>query len=193
MFQQNIGKVYYEEAFYHERMTYFLDFFLFQRPVESQDSGDSSPSLTPYLYFLQSEYCEGKILPNLVIEQLHSLQFFKHSVFEVCKIRPEKMIVKDLFDEKKIEIKPQHLSGFQGFFKGDILQGFVFPIGSLAYLSKGIIVHPKEVASPIKGNIKKLKKSGEFHDFSFLAKIAKYNASYLRHRQISPKKVYQLT
>ncbi len=188
-FQQIIGRVFHDEPFYHERMTYFLDYFTFQRPLIG-NLRENDNLMTPYLKFMQSDFLKDGKLPQRVIDEFSLLEKNRHSIFQIVKIQDIKMTIKDLVTGLKSHILPRDYGSFQGFNKSDILQGFVFDPEGRARLSTGVIIHPSEVARTIKTRLTKSRKTQEFEEIHFFAKLARQNAHYLRHRNICPKKVY---
>ena len=190
-FQLLTGRIYHDDGFYHEWMSYFLDYFTYQRPIQGS-LRENAAGATPYELFIQSNYLDEKRLDESLKGTFRELKGFVHSLFLVLKVSKGQMLIKDIFSNEKYEIAGEGRLFFYGFIARSVLQGFLFIIKDRAYLSDGIIFHPRPVTPAIKKATKDTKKQGK--DLrKLLIHLAKHNLTYVRHRQIDPKKIYRST
>lgn len=172
------GKVFYDDEFFNQRMSYFTDFFLFQRPLAV--ANPALAGMTP----LQA-YCE-----LFVMDQAWPLKDVRHSLFYVQKVKEQEMQIIDLLCDDKYTITKRENETFRGVAKKQVFQGFVYVSGSRNLLSRGLVFHPKEAVSGIKKFLKKVRKERGFDEMNFLARLARQQLRQLRHRHVDPKLIY---
>lgn len=185
-FQALTGRVFYDDSCYHQRITYFLDYFVFQRPVSKNNQ-----IITPYSSFLQSPfYLGGSNMTQGNKENLENLQNFQHSIYMCKKVNDRKIILKDLIHKTKNEVFTHEDHSFNGFPSKSIVQGFIFELNHRKLISSGIIIHPPGSASFIKKYIKKTLKEDPHNKMKILTQLARKNLDLLRHRNIDVRKIY---
>jgi len=167
------GKIFAEDDNYHQRIYYFLNHFVFERPL------NSFTRTTPFLEHLES----GK--GGLAIEG------FTHSLFKILKVKPDHIFLKDLFTEKKMRIDKQQLEVFEGIAKGDVFQGILLHQGAVTYLSRGLIFHPVRSHKIILNLLKQERKSQRFGKDQILFALARQQLKHTRLKHVDPKIVYQ--
>ncbi|MEZ4743070.1 MAG: hypothetical protein R3B45_11585 [Bdellovibrionota bacterium] len=186
-FQNRSGTAFYDDQFYNERMGYFLDYFIFQKKLNFTGAGHP---LSPLEAFLSSPYIEEAGLSNNTKTILYDLKKYTHSAFLVMKSAEKKLVVKDLFTKKKIEILGQGIHYFQQYSRPVIFQGFLFNFLECNHLSNGLVIHDFETNKYILKNIKKVCASDiDWLDELFL--LGKQNLTYTRLRNITAKAAYQ--
>ncbi len=184
-FVQLTAKVFYDDAFFHQWTSYFLDYFCFQRPLHGPDD------LTPYQHFMNSNLFTSQAFAPQVGLQFADLEKYRHSVFKVLRKYKKNLLVLDLFDKKKIEITGADEQQFLAMIKGSNLQGFVFHLGEFAYLSLGMIIHPKEVVRIIQKSAKKAQGNAKT-ELAILGSLAKSYITAKRLPKVDIKKLYQI-
>ena len=172
------GKVFSHEEWFHRRMSYFIDQFVFSRVLEIKD--DKFKSQTPY-----EAYKKDPNLPTL------SLKSFRHSFFKVTKIGLKTMNLKDLLQKKKHVITSRPNETFQGVEKGHIFQGFFYDLGYVKFLSRGLVFHPKKSHGFLEKCIKKHLKSETKDEAKFLSLAAKAQLKTLRHPHVAGLTIYK--
>lgn len=187
IFQENSGTIFSEDDFYHERMGYFLDYFVFDKNI----SDDQEKPKTPFDNFLKSSYITNSELPTKTIKVFEELETYTHSIFLVLKSNSKKLLIRDLLTNQKIEIQGQGRKFFEQFSKPVIFQGFVFSFSNSNHLSKGLILHDREANKYIQRNLKKAKRSENFQKLSELFRFGKQNISFIRLKNITAKAAYQ--
>src|SRR5690606_37505465 len=111
------GRVFHDDFFYHQRMSYFLDYFTFVRPIQGSLRENDQGS-TPYKIFMASPYLLENQASELVCRRFAALENFRHSLFQIVKISKNRMVLRDLLDRQKFEIRSDNRIFFQGFTPG---------------------------------------------------------------------------
>ena len=188
-FHRLAGTFNFDDSFYHERTSYFLDFFSYQRLLDLRDfQGEAAQ--TPLSVFLRPGAMDVLGLPDRVTNSFSELAGYRHSIFSVVKVQADACIVKDLISKQKIEISGQGQSFFRQTPKSLIFQSFVFSFNGRNHVSRGIIFHNNEAAKYIKANIKAAAKSENFSETNLLFLLAKQNLSFTRLKRINAKTAY---
>lgn len=183
-----MGKVFYDDPFFDTRMSYFLDFFLFERPLDS--TACHSVSLTPFQAFLDSSiFFNGKFDPNFM-RQCFDIGATKHTLLEIMTSSPIEITVCDLVERKKLKLTPRTGMTFEGLKKKAIIQGFLTPFGRRVYLGRGVLFHEKEVSPIIKANVKRLSKLDRPDYMALLGDLAVRQLRFLRQRKVDIKSLY---
>ena len=184
-FQFLTGRVFHDDPFYDQRMSYFLDYFVFQRPVSKEKN-----SATPYHVFLQSQFLKERDIHPHKLEQLKELTSFVHSLFSIKRKKKSSMVVKNLFNNEVIELFDGFNQSLAGFSSGSVIQGFTFNLAGKYILSNGILLHPKSVTRTISKIVRNHIKSNNSSNIKILSSLAKKNLNIQRHRHIEDKKIY---
>jgi len=184
------GRIFPDDYFYHQRIAYFLDFFTFQRPVQGKFRENDQAS-TPFKKFVCSPFFNAKNLTEVQQKKFYDLANFRHSLFKIIKVKKSKLGLKDLFAEDKFEVSdPLNKILFQGLPPNSVYQGFIFNINEKIYLSQGLLLHPASASRIIVRSVNKLKKDPPFNQMKYLAKLAKQNLNYIRHKKAEAKTIY---
>lgn len=181
------GKAFTADPFYDARISYFFDYYLFERPQERDGI-----RATPYQhYLLRLE--QGLIAPQSedVESALRALADFRHGLFQILKVSDKSMLIEDLVAKKRFQIRPKANEIYTGLEKRNIFQGFVFPAGDIAHLSQGIVLHPNRVSSLVKRHLKLHKKAASSPVLSLLFKLGSLHIRHLRHKHVDPKTIYK--
>jgi hypothetical protein len=168
------GMIFHDDESYHRRMSYFIDYFLFIRPLVHLDP-DNPP--TPFALYRDKH-------PQTTI------QSYTHSLFKVLKIQSTGLVLKDLCSDDKIRIQKQSDELFDGIAKSDVFQGFVFHMDEAPVLSHGLIFHPARSHRLLVKALKETKKQGLFDRLTFLAQGARLQLKHARLRHVDPRVVY---
>jgi hypothetical protein len=168
------GMIFHDDESYHRRMSYFIDYFLFIRPLTQLDPIQPP---TPFALYRDKH-------PETAI---HS---FTHSLFKVLKIQNTGLVLKDLCSDDKIRIQKQSDELFDGIAKSDVFQGFVFHMDDTPVLSHGLIFHPVRSHRLLVKALKEGKKQGRFERLTYLAQSARLQLKHARLRHVDPRLVY---
>jgi hypothetical protein len=190
-FFSEMGKSFSDDSFFDARMSYFFDWFVYERPIAGAHGQATYGGPTPYAAFCRQVEAKGIELPEATARRLAGLGQFRHSVFEIAKVQETSMIVTDLIQGGKISVTSKGNEIYRGLEKKNIFQGFLFELGDLNHISQGLVLHPQRVAGQIKKRLKVAKKSPEFAAKAELSRLASTQMRHLRHRHVDPKTIYQ--
>jgi hypothetical protein len=171
------GKVFDDDTFFHQRMTFFIDYLLFIRPV-SYTRNSTTSLITPFEIYGQ-ETPEAKI----------PFTFTKHSIYEVVRIRDGFAECVDFLVERKLRKTLKLDEKCHALRKGDLFQGIIFENANTT-ASYGIILHPSESIRLIKKFLRNECKRPDIVIEEVLAKLAKIHLKAERHAHVKPKKIY---
>lgn len=174
-YYETMGKVFPEDDFFNGRMSYFIDYFLFERTIESDASERRG---TPFQLYTEEN-------GDSIIQKV------THSVFSVYRMNDQGLIIRNIVNGDKFRIAPNQTSTFEGIERKDLFQGFLYHLENGQDLSRGLIFHPRTGHSGIKKYIKVQQKKGELEMPIALSRFARQQLHYLRHPHVSPKVFYQ--
>jgi hypothetical protein len=170
-----------ESEVFEMRMTQFLEWYLFSRPL-------ADVGLTPAQYALQLEDFQMTSEERPAFE---NLAVIRHSLFEFLKIRGDDIHIRDLFLDKKIVI---HHSPIRiGFNRDEIFDGRLIPEGEEYHFSRAFAFHPGDASKYILSEIKKLKKGGAdtIQDReALMLRLLKMRYKYEQYRHLKLDYVY---
>ncbi|MFK7873203.1 MAG: hypothetical protein AB8C84_08540 [Oligoflexales bacterium] len=178
-----MGKSFYDEASYHARMAYFLDYCSFARPVADEYTAQGR---TPLEDVLENAPIREHISDEN-IKKLKILREYRHSLFGVEKVQKEGIIVRDLLeDQEKLFLRKNWAGNIGGYSKGCVLQGFIFPIEGVWQMSNGVLEHPKVAHNWIVKKIKESKKLKDYRQMRILSEFARkhLNSGRWRHENV---------
>jgi hypothetical protein len=174
-FYQLMGKVFPDDDFFNRRMSYFVDYFIFNRPVPHHKDLTETPF---QMYRAQNSLSEGDI------------QSATHSLFNVSRVSDQGLVIRDLIAGEKYRIARGAQSSFEGITKKDLFQGFLYDLGTTKLLSRGLIFHPPASHALIRKELKSELKKDSFAVEPLLSRFAKQQLRHLRHLHVNPKVFY---
>jgi hypothetical protein len=174
-----MGKAFPEDPFFHRRMAYFLDYFLFERLVDIIGSPYSGK--TPFeIYRSEAPSCR----PGW------EMTSFRHSVFQVGRFLPLGFIAEDLMSGVKVTISRKQGERHDGLRSKKLFQGFLYGMGERYVLSRGLIFHPERAARLVGKEVKAAKKSGGLDRPRLLSRLARQEIRCLRHPHVDARLIY---
>lgn len=188
-FFQMTGKVFPDDYFYHQRISYFLDFFTFQRPIclNSEDLHH----YTPFNRFICSSFFDQENFSEHIQRKFYDLANFRHSLFKVIRIRKSGFTLKDIFSDENIDIlDPSRKLLSQRMPLNALYQGFIFNLDNTIFLSQGLFLHPPSATQIITSTVNKLKKSPPLNQVEYLTKLAKLQLNHIRHPKLKTRQIY---
>jgi hypothetical protein len=174
-FYKETGKIFPEDECFNERMSYFIDYFVFQRPI---NTSDIYRGLTPFHSYL-------KFKADDAIKQAH------HSLYQIRRHSVSQITIEDLINKETFVLKQNSNTSFEGLQKKDLFQGFLYHTQTALVLSKGLIFHHHQIHRLIKNHLKKSQNAGNFQREYFLSRLAKIQLGNIRHAHIKPKYYYE--
>ncbi|MGE0171514.1 MAG: hypothetical protein AB7T49_01965 [Oligoflexales bacterium] len=172
------GKVFPEDAYYHARMSYFLDYYVFQRMLESTDP--EYRGLTPFQAFSRhQDDCSGSKC---------GISNFRHSLFRVHRLGSD-LTIKDMLTGQKYTVLKRENETFEGMAKKTLFQGFLYINEESSFLSYGLVAHPGDCDKVIQNYLKAAQKAF-VDEITILSRLAILHLRFLRHPRIQPKTIY---
>ncbi|MCH8327707.1 MAG: hypothetical protein IID15_04180 [Candidatus Marinimicrobia bacterium] len=142
--QKLTGEIYEDDKSYESRMAMFLEWYIYDRVLaESQ--------MTPL---------ESLIKENRNGWSRHELEIFEgfirniHGMFLVKKVRDDSIIVLNMFDDEKYEVKEEQ--GKLIFNKNDLFEARLMPYENAYYFSGNFCFHPGKALKFIKKEVEKV-------------------------------------
>lgn len=175
-FYWKTGKVFTYDDCFNTRMSYFIDYFVFERVLETDHKKFSSK--TP----IEAHYLAGNC---------RIINTFRHAIFKILKVTQDNLTVRDLVRKDKILISARKDESFTGIEKGSLFQGFVYFLQKENILSKGIFFHPSSCSRFLTKTYRKSLKIEPLYESKFLSNAAKSNLKAGRHPKIHSLKIYQ--
>jgi len=171
------GEVYEDDKSFEIRLAGFLDWYIFDRPLEgikktpAQAFYDSLDSSTPKE---ERDIYEG-MLSTI------------HSIFQIRKFVETGVYVKDLFYKKEYFIEERRSIGFS---EKDILEGRLIPFRGRYYFTEALYAYPREVGRFIKGEIEKARKAGKSIT-GLIQRFSQLNLKFERYHRIDIREIYK--
>ena len=176
---QRTGEVFEDDKQFEMRMASFLDHYLFDRL--RPESGK-----TPAQEFLESRSAAED--PGEVAA-FRSFTETVHGLFEVRKIKPGMVRLRELFGGKEFDVtERRHTVGLE---KGDILEARLIPFDGALVFSAAFCFHPRDATRAIKKEVKRRKKvMPDVPPVELTWEAAKRSLKADRYRQIAVDKIY---
>jgi hypothetical protein len=177
---EKAGVVYEDDREYDQRMSIFMDWYLFERDLPGVD-------LPPVKYFFR------KNKERFTDEEL---QVYKdlcntiHSVFRLKRFSlfGRDLIVQDLFTKKTFRVKDA--SHKKGFTKGDIFEARLIPFKGRYEFSMGFCFHPIEMEPFILSEIKKVRHQDKGRQTRLILQLASMKLKHTRFQHIDIRHIY---
>ena len=167
-----------ENIFFEMRVTQFLEWYLFSRPL-----------ITNLKTPAQSAVTETKISKtDLEVIQFQNLAQLKHSLFEFQKIRGDDVFIKDLFTGEKILIQKSPIQ--IGFSREEIFDARLFLDGDQYQFTRAFAFHPVEATNYILSEIKKVQRADFVLQDVLMLRLLKMRYKYEQYRHLKLKDVY---
>jgi hypothetical protein len=168
-----------ENSQFEMRMTQFLEWYLFTRPLDGKGESPVKHAFT------SGEFKFGETEAGA----LEALAGTRHSLYEFLKIRGDDVYIKDLFTGKKLVI---HGSPIRvGFSREEFFDTRLIPNGEDNFIfAKAFCIHPEEASKFILGEVKKLKKSEPVLQEALMLRLMKMRYKYEQYRHLKLDHVY---
>ena len=144
-YQKISGKIFEDDKSYETRMSSFLEWFTFDRPLNNSIK-------TPLQKYMDGQWEslseEDRGLCENISRSINGL-------FVLKKVKPDLVVVLELLDDKKYQVKEKQ--GEILFNKGDVFEARLVIFGDQFFFSDNFCYHPKETTGFIKAKIKELR------------------------------------
>jgi len=172
------GEIFEDDRSFETRMASFLDYFVFDRVLPQVGK-------TPAQAFLEESLGAGE--QELSIRR--GLLQTRHSLWEVRKLAPELVRLRDLFTSKDTDVYERRQPA--GLKKGDLIEARLVPVEGRWVFSPAFCFHPVEAKKPIAREIKRLgKESPGFKPRDVIWAAAKMRLKWERYRNIAVTDIY---
>ncbi|MCX6115958.1 MAG: hypothetical protein NT027_00300 [Proteobacteria bacterium] len=175
------GKCFPEDDFYQIRMSYYLEIAVLAHFVEIK-----SVKLTLVSHYFAIHTSELKVLAKWSL-----FASSRHSLFQVLRTSPSKIIVKDICYNAKHTIYTKSGETLKYFEKDSIFQGFIFLSGHSAYMGQGMIFHPKTTNKFLHKFIRQRLQVNENIDLEFLQQLALAQFRFSKMQHVDAAQVYE--
>lgn len=178
-FFDQTGEVFEEDPFYEERLTNYLEYFLFDRSF----NGESSAMV----------FYRDSVAKNLDGQDMETLEAFCHpihSVFSVKRLIPKKhiMVLEDLADKARYEVTERR--SLVALSKGDIFEARLIQKAGITFLMDAFVHHPPEARSYILKKTKQMRKKGDENFLTFMMTLQKLWMQCQRYSHLGAVKIY---
>ena len=175
---QRTGEVFEDDKQFEMRMASFLDFYLFDR---KRPGSGRTPA--EELHALRAA------AKDPAVEAFKSFTETLHGLYEVRKISPGTIRLRELFSAKDYDVtERRHPVGLE---KGDILEARMIPFDGALVFSTAFCFHPREAVKAIKREVKRRKKElPDLPPSDLTWEAAKRAMKTERYRQIAVEKIY---
>ena len=167
-----------ENSSFEMRMTQFLEWYLFARPLKGGP-------LTPAQLALQTDDFKMADEERPFFENLANS---RHSLFEFVKIRGEDIYVRDLFLNKSIVIRGSPIR--IGFSREEIFDARLIPTGEEFSFSRAFCFHPEDAEKYISAEVKKLRRASREEQEALMLKLLKMRYKFEQYRHLKLDYVY---
>ncbi len=174
------GVVYEDDQEFEQRMSIFMDWYLFDRDLPGID-------LPPIRYYFR------KNKPNLSDEDLNiykDLCSTIHSLFRLKRFTwgKDALLVQDLFSGKTFRVTDPEIN--RGFSRGDIFEARIVPFKEGFEFSRGFCFHPVEMESFIMREIKKVRFQEKTRQTKLILQLSAMKLKHLRFNHIDIRHIY---
>lgn len=177
-FFDRAGRVAEGSEKFETQMNAFLDWYLFDRPLNREE-------IAPVKLFVLEKV--EKLEPN---EQgfFRDLTETIHSLFEVLKVKNSEIFVRDLFDREKYVVDETEIN--MGFSKGDIFQTRLIQFKDSLVFGNAFVFHPKESRSFVLKEIKKIKYMDNKQRLKLMHRLAVMKLKLEQYPHINVENIY---
>ncbi|MEL6544019.1 MAG: hypothetical protein AAFQ82_05300 [Myxococcota bacterium] len=178
---ERTGELFESDASFERRMASFLEWYVFDRKVESD-------GLTPAQIFIRDKAPGTDSEMRARMEEVgQSLP----SLFEFRKIKNERLHVIDLLTNTRLTVfERRHPAGLES---GDVLEARLVEFSGEQYFSEVWAVHPREARRLILKASKLFRKSGGDSEqrIDLVHRVARLSNRCERYKHVNPKQIFQ--
>ncbi len=176
------GEPHEEDKSFETRMNGLVDFYLYDfRPGDG-----AATTLDLFLRQAGSEYTTE------LLAQFRDLGRNLHSLFEVRRLRPGEIRLRDVFTGKDHDVSERRQMA--GIAKGDLLEARLLPWQGRLFFSGAFLYHPPEARKAILAEVKRLRKAAGKHGQAdvggFLAQLSRMAFKLERYRNVRIESIY---
>lgn len=177
-FFDEAGVVDEENIFFEMRVTQFLEWYLFSRPLLKNLQ-------TPVQLALEDESFKKT---DEDILRLKALTQLRHSLFEFQKIRGDDVFIRDLMTNEEIVIQKSPIQ--IGFSREEIFDARLVPDNGGYLFTRAFAFHPQEATEFILSEIKKVERADFVLQDALMLRLLKMRYKYEQYRHLKLEHVY---
>ena len=177
---EKAGIVYEDDPEFEQRMSLFMDWYLFDRDLPGVD-------LPPIKFYFR------KNKDRFTSEELNIYRDFCstiHSIFRMKRQTWSKkgLVVLDLFSNKTHTVTDSDIN--RGFTRGDIFEARIIPFQGGFDFSRGFCFHPIEMETLIMNEIKKVRFQDKSRQTKLILQLSSMKLKHIRFQHIDIKHIY---
>jgi hypothetical protein len=178
-FTRTGGEVFEDDKSVDSRLATFLDWYLFDRPLE----GRAVPPVVAYLEDHRADLSPEELAAH------EGLTRSIHGIFEIRRLaKKERLRVRDLCTLEEYEVfERRQLVGLE---KKDIFEARLVPNGGDLLFSQAFCHHPREVRKAILAEVKRRRKLGTLEVEPFIHQLSAMGLKYERYRNVPVESIY---
>jgi len=176
------GPVYEDDIEFDQRMSIFMDWYLFDRDLPEFD-------LPPIKHFFKINKNDFSEKTRLIYNDLCQTQ---HSIFRLKRKTWNKngVVIQDLFSGLTLTVMIPDIN--RGFYRGDIFEARVIKYLDSYCFSKGFCFHPTDVSPFILDEIKKVRNQDKKKQLKLILQLSGMKLKHLRFQHIDITHIYQM-
>ncbi len=173
------GEIFEDDAFYEDRVTNYLEWFLFDRPFRENPS-----AIDYYRQTLGSEPSE------MDMETLKAFSQPIHGMFEVRRIKPKlnQVVLRDLCDQSQYTVTERRT--LVALTKGSLFEARLFAKNDKIHFMQAFVHHPAQASKFIRKTFKLLRKEVTEDFRPVFLKLQKCWMDSQRYGHVDPKRIY---
>jgi len=179
-FFDKAGIVYEDDPEYEQRMSIFMDWYIFDRDLPGIDL---SPIKLHFRKNKEKLQAQELAIYREFCSTIHSLFRLKGKPFFGSGLK-----VEDLFSKKTYVVADSPFD--QAFARGDLFEARLIPFQGKYHFSKGFCFHPLEMESFILGEIKKVRYQDKSRQTKLILQLSAMKLRHLRFNHIDVKHIY---
>jgi CRISPR/Cas system-associated exonuclease Cas4 (RecB family) len=180
-FLSRAGKVAEGSDLFESQMKAFLDWYLFDRPLNKY-------GLCPVKMYL---FEEAKTLSDQEKKIFEDITKSIHSLFEFLKTKKTDVYIKDMVTGEKYVIEDSEI--LHGFTKGDIFEGRLIPFCEKYIFGESFVFHPVSCKDFIKKQIKQIRYLDEKQRLKLLHRLSIMKLKTHQYAHIDARDIYTET
>lgn len=177
---EKAGIVYEDDGEFEQRMSIFMDWYLFDRDLPGVDL----PPVRTYFKKNKDRFSSEDL--NIYKDLCTTI----HSIFRLKRYSWNKknLVVQDLFSNTVHKVLEPEIS--HGFSRGDVFEARLIPFKGRFEFSPGFCFHPKEMEGFILSEIKKVRYQDKARHTKLILQLSAMKLKHLRFQHIDVKHIY---
>ena len=176
-----IGQVPEDDPNFENQMDLFMGWYLFDRPLREHQLPPVSLYYRKNLNTIERDF----------VPVYKALTEFKHSIYELVKVRTDSIVIRDLGNGEKYDV--DNAGGRLGFSRGDLFEARIIPVEDNFFFANGFCFHPKGATKFIESQMKKVRGEDVMQRVKILMSLAQMKSKHQRFPHIDLNYIYTLT